>query len=158
MDIEIVKDNLSDGAIGNLLNSHLQEMHKYSPPESIHALDEEKLKDSSVTFWAAHIDGELAGCGALKELSSSVAEIKSMKTSDLFLRKGVGAKLLAEIISEAIRRSYIEVKLETGSDRVFGPAVAMYEKYGFVECGPFGKYKSDPYSKFYTKCLLGIPQ
>jgi len=154
MYIEIKTDDLSDGAIAKLLNEHLQEMHKYSPPESIHAIDTEKLKDPSVTFWAGRIGGELAGCGDLKELPSGTGEVKSMKTDRAHLRKGIAAKLLVEIIAEAKRRTYTEICLETGSNASFNPATAMYEKYGFVECGPFADYKPDPYSRFFTKTLV----
>ncbi len=153
MEIKIDRDDLSDGAIAELLNAHLQEMHKYSPPESIHAIDAEELKDPSITFWAARINDELVGCGALKALSPSSGEVKSMKTNDSHLRKGIGAKLLSEIICEAEGRSYSAISLETGSNDAFRPAIAMYEKYGFVECGSFGDYKPDPYSKFFTKTL-----
>ena len=153
MNIEFRKDDLSDGSIESLLNSHLQEMYKYSPPESVHALDSQKLTDPSVTFWAARIDGKLAGCGALKELTQSTGEIKSMKTHDKYLRKGIAGKLLEEIIKEAEKLSYTDIFLETGSNKAFNPAIALYKKFGFLECGPFGEYENDPYSKFLTKKL-----
>lgn len=152
MDIKV--DDLSDGKVASLLKAHLDEMNKLSPPESVHALDQEKLRDPSITFWSARIDGALAGCGALKELTLDSGEIKSMKTNDAHLRKGVASKILEVILLEAMRRKYQYVSLETGSCNAFKPAVELYEKYGFVECGPFGDYKIDPYSKFYTKHLV----
>lgn len=151
--MEIKIDNLSDGKIYKLLTDHLKEMHKYSPPESIHALDEKELKDSSITFWSAHINGQMAGCGALKELQCYSGEIKSMKTDISHLRKGVASKILEAILSEAKSRGYKFVSLETGSNKAFKPAITLYEKYGFLECSPFGDYKLDPYSKFYTMQL-----
>ncbi|WP_371188939.1 GNAT family N-acetyltransferase [Thalassotalea maritima] len=153
MEVKIQKDDLSSGLVAKLLNAHLQEMHRYSPPESIHALDTEKLMDPAVTFWSAIIDNNLAACGALKQLSPDYGEIKSMKTDERYLRKGLAAKLLTEIIVEAEKRSYKRVSLETGSNDAFKPAIAMYERFGFVECGPFGDYQPDPYSKFFTKAL-----
>ena len=155
MKIDLLVDDLSDGAIITLLDSHRQEMHKYSPPESIHALDVNALKESNITFWGARVDGKLVGCGALKEISAGSAEIKSMKTSQSFLRNGIAEKILKEIIVEAKRRSYSELKLETGSNAAFKPAITLYEKFGFEECGPFGEYKLDPYSKFFRKRLTG---
>ena len=149
--MEILIDDLSDGAIIKLLSSHLREMHKYSPPESIHALDVGSLKEPGITFWGARVDGNLVGCGALKELSSSCGEVKSMKTEESFLRSGIAAKILEQIITEADHRSYTELKLETGSNKAFIPAITLYEKFGFKECGPFGEYKLDPYSKFFIK-------
>jgi len=151
MDIKI--DDLKDGKVVALLKAHLQKMYDYSPPESVHALDHEKLKDPSITFWSASIGGVLAGCGALKALTSDIAEIKSMKTADLFLRKGVASRLLEEILAEAKGRDYKIISLETGTHKAFLPAVEMYRKYGFVECGPFGEYTLDPHSCFFSKRL-----
>ncbi len=153
MAIEIKKDDLSDGTIEKLLSAHLQEMYKYSPPESIHALDPKALRDTAVTFWAARIDGKLAGCGALKKLGSRYGEVKSMKTDTEHLRKGVAKQLLQAIINEAKKLGYSKIFLETGSHEAFQPAINMYEKNGFVECGPFGDYENDPYSKFFKKKL-----
>jgi putative acetyltransferase len=152
--IKIEKDDLSDGAIIKLLEAHRQEMFKYSPPESIHAIDPAKLKDTSVTFWAARSEGELLACGALKELPpGNRGEIKSMKTDLAHLRKGIAEKILLVIIEEAKQRAYTEISLETGSHDAFLPAIALYEKHGFVECGPFGDYQEDPYSRFYTRVM-----
>ena len=146
-------DKLEDGAIENLLSMHLQAMHKYSPGESIHAVQPEALKDPALTFWSARVKGELAGCVALKALSSGEAEIKSMKTAEAFLRMGVASRLLAELIKEARSRAYTKLSLETGSHPAFLPAIALYEKYGFRECGPFGNYRPDPYSRFFSLIL-----
>jgi putative acetyltransferase len=153
MHIELKTDDLSDGAVARLLHEHRLQMHKYSPPGSIHAIEPAKLRDPAVTFRAARIGGVLAGCGALKELTACSGEIKSMKTHSAYLRQGIGAMLLAEIVAEAKRRGYTAVSLETGSHPAFRPAVAMYEKHGFVECGPFGDYHPDPYSRFFTRTL-----
>lgn len=145
--VSICEDNLADGAIEGLLNQHLAEMFKYSPPESVHALDSEKLRDPSMTFWSARINGQVAGCGALKELDSYSAEIKSMKTANDFIRRGIAAKLLEKMISIAHQRAYDNLYLETGSHEAFTPAINLYLKYGFKECGPFANYKLDPFSK-----------
>lgn len=150
MIFDIRLDDLSDGKVIGLLYNHLTEMHKYSPPESIHALDENKLMDPAITFWSARSGDELLGCGALKEISPGEGEIKSMKTALAHTRKGVGARILEAILSEAARRNYQRVSLETGTNPAFDPAVALYTKNGFIECGPFGEYQLDPYSRFYT--------
>jgi putative acetyltransferase len=153
VNLEITEDDLSDGKIAELLSSHLREMHKYSPPESIHALDMTKLGEETITFWSAREGEKLAGCGALKEISSSMGEIKSMKTDDGYLRKGVAARLLETILHEAKKRSYIEVSLETGSNDSFSPAISLYQRYGFEECPPFASYEPDAYSRFFCKKL-----
>lgn len=76
-----------------------------------------------------------------------------MKTNDLFLRQGVASRLLEEIIAAAKFRGYKTISLETGTHQAFIPAVEMYKKYGFIECGPFGEYTLDPHSCFFSKTL-----
>ena len=153
--IIIKVDDLSDGFVEALLQEHLKEMHKYSPVESIHALDTSKFRDPKITFWSAWVDAELAACGALKELDLGHAEIKSMRTSKPYLRKGFGAKILQHILAEAKARSYSRVSLETGTNDAFLPARKLYEQFGFKESGPFAGYTQDTYSTFYTRELSG---
>lgn len=146
----IKRDALEDGAVISLLAEHHAEMHLYSPPESIHALGVASLKDSGVKFWSAWFADALAGCGALKELSGSHGEIKSMRTARSFLRKGVAEKILQQILTEAKSCGYQYVSLETGTHDAFLPAIKLYQKFGFKETGPFASYQADPFSTFFT--------
>lgn len=149
--MEIRVDDLRGPEIAALLAYHLECMAPLSPKESRHALDLEELRRTEITFWTAWIGGELAGCGALKELDKGHGEVKSMRTADAYLRQGVGSKILDHITTEAKRRGYRRLSLETGSMPYFEPAHRMYRKAGFAECGPFGSYRLDPYSKFFTR-------
>lgn len=151
--VDIKIDDLKGPEIQALLTEHLKCMHEASPPESCHALDLAGLGQPEVTFWSVWIGPELAGCGALKELNAQHGEIKSMRTTVSMLGKGVASKLLQHIIGEAKRRGYAKLSLETGSMDYFIPARKLYEKFGFVVCGPFGEYQEDPYSTFMTKTL-----
>lgn len=148
MDIRI--DDLSGPEIARLLQEHLDEMFLHSPPESVHALDLETLRRPEITFWTVWKDGALMGCGALKALDASHGEIKSMRTAREHLRKGVAATLMRHILRVARERGYRRLSLETGSPDAFLPARAMYERFGFEECGPFADYVEDPYSVFMT--------
>src|SRR5918998_5983532 len=99
--MEIKIDDLGGPEVHELLREHLRNMLLHSPPESVHALDIEGLRKPEITFWTVWENGELLGCGALKELDSQHAEIKSMRTSSSHLRKGVAKTLLNHIIEEA---------------------------------------------------------
>jgi putative acetyltransferase len=149
--MEIRIDDLKGPEIHELLEEHLQSMHLYSPPESVHALDIEALRQPEITFWTVWENGELLGCGALKELDTQHAEIKSMRTSSRHLRKGVAKYLLNHIVGEADQRGYKRLSLETGSMEAFEPARKMYAGFGFEYCGPFADYVEDPYSVFMTR-------
>lgn len=151
--MQIKIDDLNGPEIYALLQEHLHAMTLYSPPESIHALDLDKLRRPEITFWTAWEGTELLGCGAIKELDDTHAEIKSMRTATPHLRKGVAAKVLSHILRVANQRGYKRVSLETGSADAFIPARNMYARFGFAECGPFEGYVEDPYSVFMTKAL-----
>jgi putative acetyltransferase len=146
-------DDLTGPEIARLLEEHLQCMRRISPPESCHALDLAGLRKPNITFWTVWENGELAGCGALKELDATHGEVKSMRTAVSHRRKGVAALVLQQIISEANRRGYRRLSLETGSMEYFKPAHRLYEKFGFRWCGPFADYVEDPNSLFMTREL-----
>ena len=151
--VDIRVDNLQGEAIKALLQLPLDAMHQHSPPESVHALDINALRHPSITFWTAWANGELLGCGALKRLSPDHGELKSMRTADAQLRKGVARALLRHIESAARAEGMGRLSLETGSTAPFAAALRLYACEGFVECGPFGDYGLDPFSIFMTKSL-----
>lgn len=125
-------------------------MYEISPPESVHALDLERLRRPEITFWSAWEGPLLLGCGALKELDRRHGEVKSMRTPNAHRRQGVGRAILAHIIEVARSRRYERLSLETGSMEAFRPAQKLYESAGFTYCGPFGDYIEDPNSAFMT--------
>ena len=151
MRIEI--DDLSRPAIHALLEEHLRNMHELGPPESVHALDLDKLRRPEITFWTAWDDEVLLGCGALMELDAKHGEVKSMRTPAARRRTGAARALLVHIIDVARSRGYERLSLETGSVAAFEPAHRLYESAGFVRTGSFGDYAEDPNSVFMTLAL-----
>lgn len=125
-------------------------MREISPPESVHALDLNKLRQPDITFWSAWDGTQLLGCGALKELDPGHGEVKSMRTPKALRRRGAGRAILEKIIQVARSRGYERLSLETGSMDAFKPAHQLYASAGFQPCGPFGTYTEDPNSIFMT--------
>ena len=148
MHIEL--DDLSRPEIAELLKEHMAHMFLVTPRESVHALPIEGLRSSDITFWSVWENGELLGCGALKELDPQHGEIKSMRTASAHVRKGVARAVVRHIIAEAKRRGYRRLSLETGSMAAFEPARQLYAVCGFSYCEPFGDYANDPNSVFMT--------
>ena len=148
MQLEV--DDLTRPEVHALLDEHLQNMYRLSPPESVHALDLDKLRGPDITFWTAWRDGRLLGCGALKEIDSEHGEVKSMRTPEASRRQGAGRALLTHVIEVARSRGYRRLWLETGSMPAFQPARKLYESFGFTYCGPFTGYADDPNSVFMT--------
>lgn len=145
--------DLSHPALRALLRQHLDEMHALSPPESVHALDVQRLRAPGITLWVAWSGDELAGCGALKEIGPAHGEIKSMRTLGTRRRTGVGKAILTHIIGVARSRGYERLSLETGSMPAFVPAQRLYERFGFARCAAFDGYVEDPHSVFMTRTL-----
>lgn len=155
MDLQIRIDPLSGPEVAALLREHLDEMQRISAPESVHALDLAKLRQADVTFWSAWSGAELLGCAALRELDGWHGEVKSMRTTAAHRGRGVGAALMRRIFEQAEQRGYRRLSLETGSQPEFAPARALYRRFGFAPCGPFGGYAEDPCSTFMTRTLAG---
>lgn len=146
----ICEDDVQGAEVIALLEAHLDTMALHSPPESRHALDLDGLRAPDVTFWTVWEEARLLGCGALKELSETHGEIKSMHTAQAARGRGVARRLVAHIIAEARRRAYRRLSLETGSMAAFAPAQALYDGFGFCYCEPFAGYRHDPNSVFMT--------
>jgi len=153
--MRIVVDDLSGPAIAAFLTEHIEEMRSITPLESKHALDLDGLRRPEITFWSV-LDGDdaVVGCGAVKALDASHAELKSMRTAQARKRSGIASLLLEHILAEATRMGFARISLETGSADFFRPARSLYEKYGFDYCEPFADYRLDPHSVFMTRTLV----
>jgi putative acetyltransferase len=151
--MQIRIDDLTGPEIKELLAEHLRWAYRVSPPESVHALDLEKLRRPEITFWTIWDGPNLAGCAALKRLTVEHGEVKSMRTADACQRKGVAAHLLGHLIDEARRKGLRRLSLETGSQPYFEPARRLYNRFGFHHCPPFEGYVEDPSSVFMTREL-----
>jgi len=152
--MRIVVDDLSGPAIAAFLTEHIEEMRSITPLESKHSLDLDGLRRPEITFWSV-LDGDdaVVGCGAVKALDASHAELKSMRTAQARKRSGIASLLLEHILAEATRMGFARISLETGSADFFRPARSLYEKYGFDYCEPFADYRLDPHSVFMTRTL-----
>lgn len=148
--LTIKLDDLSSPAVIDLLQAHVLDLALHSPPGSTHTLDIQALRDPEISVWSAWEGNELVGCGALKTLDSTHAEIKSMRTAESHQRKGVAKQLLQHILITARQRDYQRLSLETGSMAAFEPARRLYAGFGFGDCDPFGEYTLDPNSVYMT--------
>jgi putative acetyltransferase len=151
--LRIEVDDLSRPEVLALVREHLQNMHAITPSEYVFAFDAGKLKAPDVTFWTAWRGDVLVGCAALKELSSTDGEIKSMRTPAALRRTGAGRALLNHLIDVARTRGYRVLYLETGRQPEFVPAQTLYSSAGFTRCGPFGAYSENGNSLFMSLSL-----
>lgn len=144
------EDDLTGTAIQALVALHLGGMRAHSPADKVHALPLDALRAPGVTFYSAWVGDDLAGMGALKELSPDHGELKSMRVAPAWLGQGVGKAILRRLLDEARARGMARVSLETGRGPAFEPALALYRAHGFVPCAAFADYVADDFSQCFT--------
>jgi len=152
-DYRIIEDDLTGTEVIGLLAFHLEEMHSLSPVCKVHAMPVERLRQADVTFYSAWDGGNLAAVGALREIEPGRGELKSMRASPGYRGKGAGEAILLHLVSEAQRRGYGWLGLETGRPEPWGPARNLYRKHGFAECDDFGDYIGDEFSVCMSRTL-----
>lgn len=151
--LEYRLDDVSGPVIQAFLLQHLADMQQESPPESVHAFDFSRLQQPDIRLWSLWHGQRLLGCGAWKRHTTTMAELKSMRTDALYRGQGLGSTLLRHLIKDAKAFGITELYLETGNTEYFAPALAMYQRHGFTECGPFADYTEDPFSRFFQLTL-----
>lgn len=151
MNWQLFEGELDREDVHALLAQHFAEMRAGSPPSACHVLPVDGLKVPEIRFFTLREDGALLGCGALKRLEPGHGEIKSMRTAEAALGRGVGKALLDHIVATACSEGMTRLSLETGSTEQFAAANRLYEKEGFERTGPFGGYADTPFTRFFTK-------
>jgi putative acetyltransferase len=151
VDWQIFEGELDFDDVRILLSQHFAEMRAGSPPEACHVLPIDGLKVPAIRFFTLRENGVLLGCGALKRLEPGHGEVKSMRTANSALGRGVGNAVLDHIVMAARGEGINRLSLETGSTEQFAAANRLYEREGFTRCGPFGDYADTPWTRFFTK-------
>lgn len=147
--MDIRPGDFDDRQVQDLLRFHLQSMLDNSPPGTAFALDWSGLQAPEIRFVTLWEGETLLGCGAIKELSPTHGELKSMRTHPDHLRRGVARRLLDHLIELAKARGYKTLSLETGTDGPFIPALKLYESYGFLSGEPFADYPPSDFNQFF---------
>jgi len=95
--------------------------------------------------------GEPVGCGGLRMIDDSAAEIKRMFVPEPWRGTGVSIALLRALEAEAAQRGCTHLRLETGE--LQKAAVRLYEREGFTRIPAFGYYVGSDISLCYEKAL-----
>ncbi|AHM61055.1 acetyltransferase, N-acetylglutamate synthase [Flammeovirgaceae bacterium 311] len=86
----------------------------------------------------AYLDHTPAGCGAIKEYESGVAEVKRMFVLANQRRMRIASQLLKELEQWAAELNYHTLILETGQAQP--EAIALYRKSGYQQIPNYGQY------------------
>ena len=145
--MEIRQDDPAAPHVAELLAHHLQEVRGVMR-EYAFALDATGLSGKDVTFWTAWQSDTLVGFGALKRLDDTHGEVKSMRVAPAARGTGVGRAMLDHIVTEARKRRYERLSLETGTATMHVPANALYRSAGFISCSALADYQPSPHNQF----------
>jgi putative acetyltransferase len=115
----------------------------------------EELAQPNISLFVARDGGRAVACGALRRHGGGIGELKRMFTLPEYQGKGIGGRLLGEIIARARREGLTRMVLETGTRQQ--AAWHLYEKAGFTRCGPVLDYPDTSWSVFYQKELEQVP-
>lgn len=100
------------------------------------SFDPEDCRGPGAAFVVAYDgNGVAVGCGAVRSLEGDVGEIKRMYARP---GSGAGAAILAELERLAPGCGYRALWLSTR--RVNTRAVGFYERHGYAELPPYGRY------------------
>jgi len=86
-------------------------------------------------LFIAYVDGEVAGCAALRPLGNGAGEMKRLYVRPRYRKLGLGNQLIEAIIGVARRASLQILRLDTLPSMT--RAQALYRKLGFVETPPY---------------------
>jgi putative acetyltransferase len=149
-----VESPLQDDVRGliDALNEYLLSL---TPPEGCYHMTVEEMAHPDTTVFVARDNGKTIACGALRRHADGIGEVKRMFTVPQAQGKGIGGKILDEIIALARKEGIKLMVLETGDRHPW--AWHIYERAGFKRCGPVLDYPDVSWSVFYKMELEKVP-
>lgn len=132
------------------LDAHLASRY---PPEQRFGpnLKPEHLAHGLGTFVIARADGRAIGCGALRLLDETTAEVKRMYVEPDLRGRGVAKEILNHLEAMASTLGARRLVLETGVYQE--EAIGLYLRAGFSPTDCWGEYATAPTSVCYEKQL-----
>jgi putative acetyltransferase len=130
------------------LDAHLASRY---PPEQRFGpnLKPEHLARGLGTFLIARAGGRAIGCGALRLLDETTAEVKRMYVEPELRGQGVAKQVLDHLESAAASLGARRLVLETGVHQV--EAIGLYLRAGYEPIDCWGEYASSATSVCYEK-------
>jgi GNAT superfamily N-acetyltransferase len=143
--VEICRTDILSSIAGELIGSlNAELMGRYPEPGANHfRLDADEVAEGRGGFFVAYLDGKPVGCGAVRRVEPSVAEIKRMYVAPVARGSGVGRQILDTLQEEARRLGATRLVLETGPRQP--EAIALYSRAGFAVIPLFGDYLNSPH-------------
>ncbi len=109
-----------------------------------------QLASADPAAWVVELNGVLVGF-LIGRIAADEFEILNMAVSQAHRRSGIGSRLLESALefsrTVGSARAYLEVRASNG------PALALYKRHGFTECGRRAGYYREPLEDALLLCL-----
>ena len=127
-----------------VVRAHLAAIAALEKEAFVHPWNEKSLEllcsDAAVGFVV--MDGERAAAYVGMTFAAGEGTITNIATSPDYRRQGLGAKVMEAAAEAARERALSEIWLEVRESNA--PAIALYEKFGFVAMGKRPRFYTDP--------------
>ena len=153
VEVEIAPERPDSETASELLALYYAELDSRFPggfdPDRAIAVSPPELLAPKGAFLVARLDGHPVGCGSVRKLGESTAEIKRMWIDPVARRCGVGRRLLAALEAKAVELGCRSIRLDTNAHLT--EAVALYRSSGYVEVPA---YNDNPYAAHWFEKAL----
>lgn len=99
----------------------------------------------------AYDDQQALGCGAIKEYSEGIMEVKRMYVAPKHRGKGIATMVLKELEKWSFELNFTRLILETGIKQP--EAIQLYKKNEYVQIPNYGQYENVESSVCFEKYL-----
>ena len=142
--IHIRRSTLASPDAGELIAALNAELTTTFPePGASHfSLSDAQVIPGDGAFLVAYLDDAVVGCGAVRRLDETTAEIKRMYVNPSVRGRGIGRALVEALEREARLIGVTKIVLETGTR--LASAIKLYEAMGYAHIPLFGEYLSSP--------------
>jgi GNAT superfamily N-acetyltransferase len=149
--IRVTVEDPRGAAAARLLPCLIAELAARYPEEETDAALPAQVDGSGGAFVIAWLDDVPAGCGALRPMAPSVAEVKRMFVDPAHRGRGIGRAILAKLELVARGYGYSRLRLETGVRQP--EAIHLYVSCGFRRIDCYGQYAGSALSVCYEKTI-----
>ena len=88
--------------------------------------------DHAGTFLVIEVEGQIVGMGAIRQLETKVGELKRVSLLPEYQGRGLGYRLITELLQNARQHGYEKIRLETAPVHQ-KRASALYKRMGFYQ-------------------------
>lgn len=145
-----IKEEEIDSEDGKRLIEKLSDtLEKITGSSGKDSFDNSDMLNPRSIFVIARDENKAVGCGALREITSDIAEIKRMYAVEK--NRGIGKMILLKLENKAKEFGYLKVVLETR--KCNKNAVRFYLSNGYRIIDNYGKYKEMAQAICFEKLL-----